>query len=167
MKSVRRALMQLSLGLITAAHFARYCVSFFTKAKGRVAGVRVIVVRDREVLLLSHWFAPFVWTLPGGGIDDGETPEEAGIREVREETGLEIGSIAGTVGTYKGKMGKNDTVTVLYTGDFSGSLQLYPNLEIMGRSWFNIDNLPDEVSPANRRRIEAYRAGVRNEQDLW
>ena len=30
------------------------------------------------------------WTLPGGGIEFGEHPEEAVIREVREETGLEV-----------------------------------------------------------------------------
>jgi len=31
-----------------------------------------------------------VWNFPGGGVDEGETPEEACIREMKEETGLDI-----------------------------------------------------------------------------
>ena len=37
---------------------------------------------EHDQSFASHWGAP------GGGIDDGETPAEAALREVREETGL-------------------------------------------------------------------------------
>ncbi len=41
-----------------------------------------------QVLLIKRRDIP-VWVLPGGGIDDGERADEAVIREVKEESGLE------------------------------------------------------------------------------
>jgi 8-oxo-dGTP diphosphatase len=57
----------------------------------RVAAYNVCVDADRLLLcrLSAITEAPGWWTLPGGGIDFGEHPEAAAIRELREETGLD------------------------------------------------------------------------------
>lgn len=49
------------------------------------------VVERRGKLLLTHWRRGHLhgWTLPGGGIESGEDPRDAVVREVLEETGLE------------------------------------------------------------------------------
>ncbi|MDO8658130.1 MAG: NUDIX domain-containing protein [Candidatus Levybacteria bacterium] len=54
----------------------------------------IILNENKEILFtersLSDDFLPGYWELPGGGIDYGETPQEALIREIKEECGLGI-----------------------------------------------------------------------------
>lgn len=57
------------------------------------------VVERRGKLLLTHWRRGHLhgWTLPGGGLESGEDPRDAVVREVLEETGLEarVGKLLG------------------------------------------------------------------------
>ena len=57
-----------------------------------IVGVAGIIFRGQEVVLIRRGQEPAVgeWSLPGGAVEVGETPEEALRREVQEETGLEI-----------------------------------------------------------------------------
>ncbi len=56
-------------------------------------GAYAVIIWDAQVLLTrlaSHVSFPQRWTLPGGGIDHGESPEQALIRELHEETGHQV-----------------------------------------------------------------------------
>ncbi|MEU0090819.1 NUDIX domain-containing protein [Kribbella sp. NPDC006257] len=53
-------------------------------------GNQVLMVRERVQTAPGHHDGPEYWTLPGGGIEQGEDPELAVRREVLEEVGLEI-----------------------------------------------------------------------------
>jgi 8-oxo-dGTP diphosphatase len=61
------------------------------------------VVRDADgrLLLIRRGHAPSqgLWSLPGGRVEPGETPAQAAVREVREETGLDVvvGALLATV----------------------------------------------------------------------
>ncbi len=54
-------------------------------------GAYAVCVRDGQVLL-ARWISPSGprWTLPGGGLDHGEDPRDAAVREVAEETGYVV-----------------------------------------------------------------------------
>lgn len=54
------------------------------------AAIAIVLDETRNnVLLVKRCDVP-VWVLPGGGVDPGETPEEAVVREVLEETGFQV-----------------------------------------------------------------------------
>jgi 8-oxo-dGTP diphosphatase len=63
----------------------------------RVAAYAVITDGDR--VLLAHWndARRASWTLPGGGLEPGEHPADAAVREVFEETGFHV-ELDGVIG---------------------------------------------------------------------
>jgi ADP-ribose pyrophosphatase YjhB (NUDIX family) len=57
----------------------------------QLPSVSVIVVDDQgRLLLVRHAGSQDGWAVPGGAVDLGESPAHAAVREIREETGLEI-----------------------------------------------------------------------------
>ncbi len=68
-------------------------------ANSLVPGGSAIIVDDEGKILLQRRSDNDRWALPGGTMDIGETIGEAAIREVREETGLEV-ELTRIVGVY-------------------------------------------------------------------
>jgi ADP-ribose pyrophosphatase YjhB (NUDIX family) len=69
------------------------------KANSLVPSVTAIVPNDRGELLMVHKTDNDLWALPGGGMDLGESMAEAVVREVGEETGVQV-EVIGIVGIY-------------------------------------------------------------------
>ncbi|WP_431906228.1 NUDIX hydrolase [Amycolatopsis thermoflava] len=69
------------------------------RANSVVPSVSVVTRDDQGRVLLIHKVDNDLWALPGGGHDIGETITETAVREVREETGIDV-EVVRLVGTY-------------------------------------------------------------------
>lgn len=114
-----------------------------------------VMVRTESGLLLLQRGRPFsefrrhdpeihlgagLWELPGGGIEFGETPVRAGVRETSEETGILIdqGNLklaACCSYTLKGSECESHRIHVIYEANLSPPLQVKHNEEHVAYKW--------------------------------
>jgi 8-oxo-dGTP diphosphatase len=141
----------LSITVMHAVHVTRYALARIMGATG-LAGVRIIIRKDDSVLLVTHWYAPWLWTLPGGGIKNHESAKDAAVRETNEETGLLIEKIE-LVAKLNGSIGQHDVVSVFQTDRFSGSVNVGFDIEIKSRRWFAQSALPKNIIAEHKRLI--------------
>jgi ADP-ribose pyrophosphatase YjhB (NUDIX family) len=69
------------------------------KANSLVPSVTAIVSNQDGAILMVHKTDNDLWALPGGGMDVGESMADAVVREVKEETGIDV-EVTGVVGIY-------------------------------------------------------------------
>ena len=81
------------------------------KANSLVPSANVVVVNDVGDVLMIHRTDNDNWAFPGGAMDLGESLAAAGVREVKEETGIDC-EVTGLVGIYT-----DPKHIVLYTSD--------------------------------------------------
>ena len=57
-----------------------------------IVGIGAVIIREGKIALIKRGNEPGKgkWSIPGGHVELGETPEEAVVRETKEETGLEV-----------------------------------------------------------------------------
>jgi 8-oxo-dGTP diphosphatase len=83
----------------------------------RLAADIIIEFPDGEIVLVKRGIEPFKgrWAIPGGGVEIGETVEQAAVREAKEETGLDV-KLTGIVGVYSepGRDPRGHTVSIVY-----------------------------------------------------
>ena len=113
-----------------------------TRDKQAVFGI--IFTPDRKkVLLIKRRDIP-VWVLPGGGIEKDESPEAAAVREILEETGLQV-KIIRKVAEYLPVNAFTQLSLLFECEAVSGDLVL--SSETKDIAYFPIDDLPKLLSP--------------------
>ncbi|AAP26136.1 TPA: NUDIX hydrolase [Bacillus anthracis] len=119
-----------------------------------LAGVAVAVFNEQGQILLQQR-QNGIWGVPGGFVELGESTEEAGRREVFEETGVEIGTLQ-LISVFSGKeffvkLPNGDEfypITIAYLcKDIKGGLLKADGIESLSVQFFDFDKLPENISP--------------------
>jgi len=119
-------------------------------------GVRVMMIENDKVWLVRQTYMRG-WFMPGGGVKKGETLDKAARREAREETGADLGVIT-LMGAYTSfTEWKTDHNIVFICNDFQ--INSKPDNEIAELRAFSLNELPNDLWPGHRRRLQEYLSG--------
>ena len=105
--------------------------------------VRTYLIKDNKVVVINYKQHDYgYYDIPGGKIEEGETPEETSIREFKEETGITITKqhcIGHNTIEYPERIFEFD---IFIVDEYSGEPLEFEENKSM---WFNIDDLYKEI----------------------
>ena len=130
----------------------QWYVLWIFHAKFMIGVTGLVRDRDGRVLLLRHrmWPSGRQWGLPTGYARKRERFEDTVVREVKEETGLDV-----TVGQLVNiKSGYKLRLEVAYAAELVGGVLALDSFEILEARWFALDELPPGVLDTHRVMIE-------------
>ena len=121
----------------------------------------VVVNHRQQILLVKRSVDPKIgfWCLPGGYIELDETPEQAALRELKEETGIN-GQIQRLLGATTNSHDKNDKILMLgyLVSNFNGNLKAGDDASDV--AWFAVNRLPEIAFASHINFIKMVSSGI-------
>lgn len=141
--------------------FTRPLFFAFSRAtRGMTLGVRGVAVDgEGRVLLVKHTYV-HGWWLPGGGVERGQTAEDALIREMREEAGLIVEGRLRLVSVHSNERYFRGDHVLVYRMDRFTMTERSSHGEIAEIGWFDPAALPDDAHRSTRARLAEVFGGV-------
>jgi ADP-ribose pyrophosphatase YjhB (NUDIX family) len=137
-----------------AAHTARKF--WWQLRKPQIASVSVIATDLEDRLMLVRLsYGSRSWSIPAGGVNRGEAPEDAARREFREETGCETNYLEFIGTQVEPYHGSRNTIHV-YATKVQGNPKADMR-EILEARFFPLHSLPEPLSKLTRRRLDLWR----------
>jgi len=125
-----------------------------------LVGAAAIIIDEADKVLLQLRSDNHTWGPPGGGVEPGEEPAVAVIREVEEETGLIVvperlvGIYGGSDMLFSYPNGDRTAITsVTFACRVVGGALRLDDDESLDLRWFAFDELPESIAPWIRQRI--------------
>ncbi len=121
--------------------------------RGMTLGSRTAVIDGQgRFMLVKQTYAPG-WIFPGGGVERGETCEEAAHREIEEEAAIFAKGALEFKGIFSNEQEmRGDHLAFYVLRDFEQRV-FVPNMEIADARFFHHAELPERVNGGTRRRI--------------
>jgi len=121
--------------------------------------VDVLVHYNGGIVLIERKNPPSGWAIPGGFMEYGESAETGAIREIKEETNLEVKNLRlFTVRSEPDRDPRFHTVTIVFTADGIGELKAGDDAG--DAKVFTRENLPEEIAFDHRDVIELFFASI-------
>ena len=114
--------------------------------------MKCIIRRNGKILFIRNTYGKGYWNFPGGGIEKGESPEEAVRREVKEEVGLPLNKVR-HVGKFLSTLEyKKDNIDV-FVADVNEEVLQIQKAEIRDYQRLALDNLPEPLATVAKRSL--------------
>lgn len=128
-----------------------------------------VVIHDekRGIILIRRKNPPLGMALPGGFIEEGESAEHAAVREMKEETGLDV-RLEGILGVYSWPLRdmRCHTLTTVFVGRCTDSDALHAGDDASEAAFYDPDHLPGPLCFDHARILGHFRDWLEGRRPL-
>ena len=127
----------------------------------------VVYTPEHGVLLIERKNIPLGHALPGGFVDCGESAEHAAVRELKEETNLDV-TLDGLLGVYSkpNRDPRQHTLGVVFAGTASNPDALCAGDDAAAAAYYPLDNLPPTLAFDHAEILKDFEEVLRGERTL-
>jgi 8-oxo-dGTP diphosphatase len=160
-------------------HERRVCPACgFVFYRNPAPATAALIVIEGKMVMVRRKYDPRkgLWTLPSGFIEHLESPEACLLREVKEETDLDV-EIAGLFGVYSGNDDPRTPVVLIVYHTMVKDGELKAGDDAIEIAIFSLDDLPPIAFRAHRQILDDYKRSLpkdpppgtilQDEEDAW